>query len=125
MYDIELVKEILRQLLGSAHTIAKRFASINSSSDFVISESGYERLDSICMQLIAIGEGVKHLDQVTEGVLLSNYPNVEWKQVMGMRDMLSHHYFDIDEEVVYTVCLYHIEPLILTLKAMQEDLEKQ
>ena len=40
MYDIELVKEILRQILWSAQTIAKRFAPITSPEDFVASESG-------------------------------------------------------------------------------------
>ena len=39
MYDIELVKEILRQILWSTQTIAKRFAPITSSEDFVASLS--------------------------------------------------------------------------------------
>ena len=53
-----------------------------------------EKLDAICMQLIAIGESVKNLDKVTAGVLLANYPEFEWKRVMGLRDILSHHYFE-------------------------------
>lgn len=103
MYDIELVKEILRQILWSAQTIAKRFAPITSPEDFVASESGLEKLDAICMQLIAIGESVKHLDKVTTGGLLFRYPQIKWKRVMGMRDVLNHHYFDLDAEVVYAV----------------------
>jgi len=54
MYDIELVKEILHQLLWSAQTIARRFASVTSPEDFVVSEEGLEKLDAICMQLIAM-----------------------------------------------------------------------
>jgi len=38
MYDTELVKEILRQILWSAQTIAKCFAPITSPTDFVVSE---------------------------------------------------------------------------------------
>ncbi|MCH7517111.1 MAG: DUF86 domain-containing protein, partial [Bacteroidetes bacterium] len=45
---------------------------------------------------MAIGESVKYLDKVTESGLLSQYSQVEWKRVMGMRDVLSHHYFDLD-----------------------------
>ena len=56
------------------------------------------------MQLIAIGESVKNLDKVTNNSLLIHYPLVEWKQVMGMRDVLSHHYFDLDAELVFSVC---------------------
>ena len=56
MYDIELVREILHQILWSAQTIAKRFVSITSPDDFVISEEGLEKLDAICMQLITIAK---------------------------------------------------------------------
>jgi hypothetical protein len=40
-----LAREILRQVLGSAQTIAKRFAPITSPEDFVSSEEGLEKLD--------------------------------------------------------------------------------
>ena len=74
MYDEALVQEILRQIRWSAHTIRKRFAPIKSSRDFLISDEGLEKLDAICMQLIAIGEAVKNLDKVTTGTLLPQYP---------------------------------------------------
>jgi len=125
MYDIELVREILRQILGATQTITRRFAPITSPKDFVTSEAGLEKLDAICMQLIAIGEGVKHLDKVTEGTLFSRYPQIEWKRVMGMRDVLSHHYFDLDAEVVYSVCANHIEVLTQTIQVILADLEQQ
>jgi uncharacterized protein with HEPN domain len=124
MYDIELVKEILRQVLWSAQTIGKRFAPIASPEDFVTSESGLEKLDAICMQLIAIGESVKNLDKVTAGELLVRYPQIEWKRVMGMRDVISHHYFDLDAEVVYAVCDMHIDELAQTIQRILADLEE-
>jgi uncharacterized protein with HEPN domain len=124
MYDIELVKEILHQILWSAQTIAKRFSSITSPEDFVVSEEGLEKLDAICMQLIAIGENVKNLDKVTKGELLLRYPQIEWKRVMGIRDVLSHHYFDLDAEIVYSACESHIEELVRTVQRMLTELEK-
>jgi uncharacterized protein with HEPN domain len=124
MYDIELVKEILRQVLWSARTIGKRFAPIASPEDFVASESGLEKLDAICMQLIAIGESVKNLEKVTAGELLARYPQIEWKRVMGMRDVISHRYFDLDAEVVYTVCDMHIDELAQTIQRILTDLEE-
>lgn len=62
-----------------------------------------ERLESTCMLLIAIGEGVKGVDKLTEKKLLSHYPEMDWKGVMGMRDIIAHHYFDLDAEIVYDV----------------------
>jgi len=122
MSDVELILEILRQVLGAAQTIAKRFAPIKSAEDFISSEAGLEKLDAICMQLITIGESIKHLDKITGGTLLPRYPQVEWKRVMGMRDVLTHHYFDLDAEVVYSVCVHHIGILEQTVEGMLADL---
>ena len=38
MYDVELVREILHQILGATQTVTRRFAPITSPEDFVISE---------------------------------------------------------------------------------------
>jgi len=123
MFDLELVKEILQRILGATRIVARRFASIASAEDFVKSETGLEKLDAICMQLIAIGESLKHLDKITGGELLIRYPQVEWKRVMGMRDVLTHHYFDLDAEAVYSVCAHHMGVLEHTIEAMLADLQ--
>jgi uncharacterized protein with HEPN domain len=72
--------------------------------------------------LIALGESVKNLDKVTDGELLPQFPSIEWKRVMGMRDVISHHYFDLDAEVVYNVCAEHIEHLAEVIRQMQANL---
>lgn len=124
MCDTALAKEILQQMRNAAQTIARRFATISCPEDFLRSEMGCERLDAICMQLIALGESVKQLDKVTRGMLLCRYPQVEWKRIMGMRDVLSHHYFDLDAEVVYTTCADHIPMLLRTIETMLTELEE-
>ena len=43
-----------------------------------------DRLDAICMMLIAIGESLKNLDKVTGGRLLSKYPEIDWKGAKGI-----------------------------------------
>lgn len=55
---------------------------------------------------------------MTDGELLRQYPNIEWKRIMGMRDILSHHYFDIDAEVVLGVCRHHMATLEQTFSDM-------
>lgn len=42
---------------------------------------------------------------------------------MGMRDVLSHHYFDLDAEAVYVVCETHIPELISTIRLILADLD--
>ncbi len=123
MSDMALAREILRQILWSAETIGNRFAPISSPDDFTASDKGMEKLDAICMQLIALGESVKNLEKSTDGRLLSRYPAIEWKRVMGMRDVISHHYFDLDAEIVYSVCTDHIGELAEEVRKMINDLE--
>lgn len=74
------------------------------------------------MQLITIGESVKQLDKVTHGRFLPRYPEIEGRRVMGMRDVLSHHYFDVDAEVVYATCQSDIEPLATSVQRILENL---
>ncbi len=65
MYDRELVLEILRQIQEATQTILKRFEPVKRVSDFTDSPAGTEKLDSICMLLIEIGESLKNLDKTT------------------------------------------------------------
>ena len=111
MYDQELVKEVLNQILSSTERIMKRMRPIKVSDDFLKNERNLERLDSICMQLIALGESIKNLDKITKKSLLKNYPDFEWTKAMGMRDILSHHYFDLNNEIVFDVCVNEIPKL--------------
>jgi uncharacterized protein with HEPN domain len=122
MYDKDLALEILTQIHQATQTVLKRFEPIKSADDFTSSDSGMEKLDAICMQLISIGEGLKNLDKITGNALLPQYPQIEWKKVKGMRDIISHHYFDLDAEAIYGVCKNHIAALALTLKQMIKEL---
>lgn len=115
MFDQNLVLEILYQIYNSIQTIRKRFLPIKTPGDFTKNDAGKEKLDSICMQLITIGESIKNLDKVTEFKLLVNYSQIEWKKIKGMRDIITHHYFDINEDAIYSVCKYHLEDLEQTV----------
>lgn len=121
-YDRDLALEILSQILRSAQTILKRFEPIQSADDFVKSEAGLEKLDAICMQLIAVGESLKNLDKITDQSLLPKYPQVDWKKAKGMRDIISHHYFDVNAEAIFDVCKNHIERLSHTIEKIIQDL---
>jgi len=51
--------------------------------------------------LIAIGESLKKIDKITSNSLLDKYPQVDWKSAKGIRDIISHAYFDVNAEAVY------------------------
>ena len=122
MYDHDLVYEILEQILTASNRIERRFVGISSPDDFLVSEAGVDKLDAICMMLIAIGENLKNLDKITGGTILTQYPEMDWKGAKGMRDIISHHYFDVDAEVVFFICKDRIPFLLETVKRIQDSL---
>lgn len=124
MYDRELIVEIFHNITWAINQIIKRFQAIGSSEDFIKDDQGLEKLDSICMQLINIGEALKEIDKLTEGKLLANYPIVDWKKAKGMRDIITHHYFDIDAETVFTVCADHLPEMKRVVEIILLDLQK-
>ena len=123
MYDKELAKEILQQTYHATELILKRFESIESVDDFTSTPEGMEKLDSICMQLIVIGEGLKNFDKVTDNSILCQYPQIEWKKIKGLRDIITHHYIDINAEAIYEICENKITSLKNTIEIILKDIK--
>jgi uncharacterized protein with HEPN domain len=85
MFNVDLVKEVLRQILTATETIQKRIKTIKCPDDFLKNERSLDKLDALCMQLIAVGESIKNLDKITNRTLLKKYPEFEWKKVYPVK----------------------------------------
>lgn len=121
MYDKEMLLEVLHQTLDAVKRIMKRFEPVESVCFFTDTTEGMEKLDAICMLLIAVGESLKNIDKITEKNLLTHYPSIDWKGAKGMRDIISHHYFDIDAEEIFWVCENNLQTLAETLVMIIAD----
>ena len=115
-FDKEITLDSLKKIKAMLELITKRAKVVKTPDDFLRSPSGMMRLDAICMNLIALGETVKGLDKQTNGQLLKNYPDVYWRGAMGIRDKISHHYFEMDTDVVFQT----LEKDIPTMKPVVE-----
>lgn len=123
MYDSSLLLERLQTVLMALERIPRRCADISQPSDFSADEAGLDRMDAICMILIAVGEEFKNIDKQTGGNLFARYPQVQWRGAMGLRDVLAHGYFDVDTEQLYPICKERIPVLIETIRQMIKDIE--
>lgn len=123
MYNNELVQDILNQILDAVQKVINRFTPIQTAEDFTNTPEGMEKLDSICMQLMAIGESLKNIDKITIKTLFTRYPEIDWKGAIGLRDIITHKYFDIDAEQIFFVCKKHIPLLTETIKKIINDLK--
>jgi uncharacterized protein with HEPN domain len=103
--------DILEDILSAIERLEERTKDVRSIEDFLCSSSGMVLLDATCMLLIAIGESLKNLDKTTDGMLLPTYPSIPWKNVKGMRDIIAHHYFDVDAAQILWIVKNETAPL--------------
>lgn len=123
MSDTALLLEVIRQIEEAINRIERRFAGIQSSDDFTRSDEGLDKLDSIAMMLIWIGESIKNLEKYGGQELLAAHREVDWKGVKGTRDILSHHYGNVDADVVFNICANRMPSFKAAIKLIKQDLE--
>ena len=53
--------------------------------------------DATAYRLLAIGEAAKELGDD----LKSRHPDIPWRQILGMRNILAHEYFTRESEIIW------------------------
>ena len=117
-----MVLETLDKIDTAINRLQERTMQIHSADDFLSSPVGIEKLDAACMVVIALGEAVKTLDKLSDKKLLPTYPSIEWKKVMGARDIIAHHYFEVDAEEVYSIIKNDLAPLKQAIDYFRQNL---
>ena len=69
------------------------------------------------------GQGQENIDKVTNNSILCRYPQVEWKKVKGLRDIITHHYIDINAEAIYEICKNKLSSLKTVIKTILKDIK--
>ena len=90
------------------------FISGMSYEDF---EDDDKTLYAVIRAFEIIGEASKKISQEIQ----STYPQIPWRSMAGMRDVLIHDYFGIDKEVVWKTITTDIPPLKLQIEEALED----
>lgn len=65
--------------------------------DTFMAESHWQ--DAVIRQLEIIGEAAKHVSVDLRG----RYPEVPWRRITGLRDVLIHDYLGVDLQAVWTI----------------------
>ena len=110
----------LQSILESIELIEIRFAAIAKPDDFVMNANGVLTLDSICMRLQIIGELLKKIYKINP-MILQKYPQIEWPNIMKLRDIISHHYYHVDHEIIHDICQNNLPKLKKVVQEMIKD----
>ena len=116
MYDKTLVIEALRDAEDVLMLILDRTGEVETVDDFVLTPQGVDLLDATTIRLMAVGESVRKIEKRTEGTLLTQYPNIEWQKIIGMRNHIAHDYHRVDARVVFDAMKNDVPPLLTTIQ---------
>jgi uncharacterized protein with HEPN domain len=86
-----------------------RFTGQMTFKDFIGDEKTY---DAVIRNLEILGEAAKRLpDDVGRQM-----PEIEWKKVRGLRDIVAHEYFGIDTEIIWSIIHNKVPELLRVIQ---------
>ncbi len=105
----------LNHMLDAAREVIV-FTSGRSRADL---DSDQMLLRALSMSTGIIGEAASHLsDEVKE-----KYPEIPWRQIIGMRNFLFHEYFRVDPDILWDTATKAVPPLIPQLEQILAEIQ--
>lgn len=104
----------LRDMLEAARKII-RYTGNRQVEAFVADEMAY---DATLRNLEILGEAAKKIPEE----IRQRYPTVDWRGVAGLRDILAHAYFALDNPTLWQIVRTDIPRLLDLLGQIESDL---
>ena len=118
----DIMLDMMDYIRHQAEFIIVTTEDVKELNDFLCSQSGMVLYNSTCMCLQTIGETVRKIDELTDRKFLDKcYPEVPWRSIIGMRNIISHEYAATDPEKVFNTIKLDIPALLQKVDEIIED----
>jgi uncharacterized protein with HEPN domain len=104
----------LRDMLEAARKVV-RFTADRQLESFVADEMAY---DATLRNLEVLGEAAKSIPEEVR----QRHPDVDWRGIAGLRDLLAHAYFALDDATLWKIVQIDIPRVIELLEPIEMEL---
>ncbi|MGI0482435.1 DUF86 domain-containing protein [Geminocystis sp. CENA526] len=106
------LKLYLEDINNSINKINKYIKNVNQR-EFLDNELIY---DAVIRNLQIIGEATKNIPDT----IRIKYPYIDWRSIIGLRNIIVHTYFSIDDDILWNTIKNDFITLQQCIKAIQE-----
>jgi len=93
-------------------TCARNIESFTAGMSFDAFMDDPRTIRAVAYEFITLGEAARAIPEDVQ----KKYPEVPWGKMQGIRNVLVHEYFRLDEEILWNASQEDIPPLIAALE---------
>ena len=100
-------ERVYTDYLSDILTYAEKAEIFTANINLETFQSNEEKVFAVIRALEVIGEAAKHIPTSVR----RHYPQIPWKKIVGMRNVVIHGYFGVDTEVIWRTVQDDLPPL--------------
>jgi uncharacterized protein with HEPN domain len=95
----------------------RRILSYTEGMSLVDFEKSLVTIDAVVRNLEVIGEAAGRIP----GEIQAEAPDIEWRKIIALRNVLAHEYFGVNTKIVWDVVVNKLRPLERASRRILED----
>ncbi len=119
----DILIDRLQQIREAIFLIQEWCKGYKTEDDFLCSPTGMAMLDASILRLQIIGEAVRAIYDMTEGQIFAKYNEIPWRNIIGLRNIISHDYANVNYTIILKIIKNNLLPLGKTVEKIIEELK--